>query len=180
VFVTPRQVGNASVAYARDDGYRVVIVPEDIARSLRGLTDLNGNPMVDLRSFQDTWNESFTFDFVAPEDLDDDERSIYDLTDAVLEIAGVDVEEADIEEILVSETMRLDEGGAEIIGVFDHGSRQIVIRRDQLGSLVSWAGTLLHEATHAESGAGDCTFAFEEALTHRLGAIAEAALQQRA
>jgi hypothetical protein len=178
VFVTPRQVGHASVAYARDDGYRAVIVPDDIARALRSVTDLDGNPMVDLRAFQEAWNESFTFDLVDRAAMTAAEQDVFDLTDAVLDVAGIDVDEAGIEAILVSETMRIDEGGSEIIGVFDHGTGQIVIRRDQLASLVAWAGTLLHEASHAASGAGDCTFAFEEELTHRLGAVAEAALRR--
>jgi len=178
VFVTPRQVGHASVAYARDDGYRVVIVPDDIAKALANLTDLDGNPMVDLRAFQREWNESFTFDFVDPADLTEAERAVFELTDAVIDLAGVDLEDAGVEEILVSETMRLDEGGSgEIVGVWDGSTGQIVIRRDQLGSVVSWCGTLLHELEHAVSGAGDCTFAFEEALTHRLGALAESALE---
>jgi hypothetical protein len=177
VFVAPRQVGHASVAYARDDGYRIVIVPDDIVKALAGLTDLNGNPMVDLRAFQQEWNDSFTFALVEPEDLSDEEREVFDLTDRVVELAGVDLEDAGVEEILVSETMRLDEGGSEIVGVWDGSTGQIVIRRDQLGSPVSWFGTLLHELEHAVSGAGDCTFAFEEALTHRLGTLAASALE---
>ena len=180
VFVTPRQIGHAAVAYARDDGYRVVIVPDDVARALRGLTDLDGNPMVDLRAFQEEWNDSFTFSFVDRSDLSKRERAVFDLTDAVVELAGVSLEDAGVEGIYVSETMRLDEGGSEIIGLCEHDTGRIIIRRDQLGSVITWCGTLLHELEHAVSGAGDCTFAFEEALTHRLGTLAESALRLRA
>ena len=176
VFVTPRQVGHASVAYARDDGYRVVIVPDDIAKALSGLTDLDGNPMVDLRAFQQEWNESFTFTFVERDAMTDDERAVFDRLDDVLEVAAVDPEEVGIEAVLVSETMRLDEGGSQVVGVWDPAVGHIVIRRDQLESVASFAGTLLHEVEHAVSGAGDCTFAFEESLTACIGVLAEAAL----
>jgi hypothetical protein len=179
VFVTARQLGHASVAYARDDGYRPVIVPDDIARALSGSTDLAGNPMFDLRAFQQEWNDSFTFSFVAPSALTKAERRIHDLIPALLELADIDLEEHGINEILVSETMRLDEGGGEVIGVWDASIGQIVIRRDQLATAASFCGTLLHELEHAVSGAGDCTFAFEAALTERLGVIAESALLSR-
>ena len=177
VFVTPRQMGHAALAYARDDGYRPVIVPDDIARALTTVTDLSGAPMFDLRAFQVEWNESFSFDFVDLEDLSEDERAVFELTDAVLELSGVDAAEHGVEEILVSETMRLDESGASsVVGVWDSSTGQIVIRRDMLASAEHWCGTLLHELEHAVSGAGDCTFAFEEALTTRLGVVAVAAL----
>jgi hypothetical protein len=39
-------------------------VPDDIARSLGDLTDLDGRPLVDLDKYRDEWNESFAFDFV--------------------------------------------------------------------------------------------------------------------
>jgi hypothetical protein len=50
VIVTARQFteDTAQVPYAKADGYRVVAVPDDMARSLGSLTDLDGRPMVDL------------------------------------------------------------------------------------------------------------------------------------
>jgi hypothetical protein len=46
VFVTAWQLAEdtAQVRYAKADGYRVLVVPDDIARSLGSLTDLNGRP----------------------------------------------------------------------------------------------------------------------------------------
>lgn len=177
VFVTPRQLRHAAVAYARDDGYRPVIVPDDIVKALATVTDLAGRPMFDLRAFQQEWNDSFQFAFIELAELTDDERAVFGLTDAVLELSGVDAAEHGVEQILVSESMRLDETGAgQVVGVWDSSTGQIVIRRDQLGAAEWWCGTLLHELAHAVSGAGDCTFAFEEALTTRLGVVVVAAL----
>lgn len=176
VFVTPRQIGHAAVAYARDDGYRPVIVPDDIARALRNVTDLDGCPMFDLRAFQVEWNESFTFTFIDPGELSGDERAVYALIEPLLAMADIDPSEHGVEEIRISETMRLGEGDAQVVGVWDSGLGQIVIRRDQLETAASFCGTLLHELEHAISGAGDCTFAFEEALTGRLGVLAHRSL----
>jgi hypothetical protein len=72
--------------------------------------------------------------------------------------------------------MRLDAGDQECLGVWEPAERLIVIRRDQLASAARYAGTLLHEVTHAVSGAEDFSRLFEEALTVLLGKIALAAL----
>ena len=68
VFATAWQMAadSAQLRYAQDDGYRIVVVPEDIARSLGGLTDLNGKPLVDLDGYRNEWNASFSFVFVDP------------------------------------------------------------------------------------------------------------------
>ena len=65
IFVTPWQLQMASVSYAVEDGYRPVVVPEDIAAALGRLTDLDGTPMVDLARFEKEFNDSFQFKFVA-------------------------------------------------------------------------------------------------------------------
>ena len=176
VFVTARELGSAAVAYARDDGYRPVVVPDDIVRSLRTVTDLDGKPMFDLAAFNAEWNESFTFTFVPRSRMTKDERAVFDLTDDVLALAEVDLDEAGVEAIKVSETMRLDEGGSQVVGLCDHEQGLIVIRRDQLADAASFLGTLLHELEHAITGARDCTFAFEDGLTTRLGVVAANAL----
>jgi hypothetical protein len=152
------------------------VVPHDIVRALRSVTDLDGKPMFDLAAFNAQWNESFTFSFVPSSRMTTGERAVFELTDDVLELAEVDLGVAGFDAVKVSETMRLDEGGSLVVGLCDHDSRLIVIRRDQLADAATYFGTLLHEAAHAVTGAGDCTFAFEDALTTRLGVLAANAL----
>lgn len=171
VFITPWQVGQANVEYAKQDGYRPVIVPEDIARALGGLTDLEGRPMFDLGAFQKQWNDSFTFTFVDPGDLTEPEQAIYALTDAACQLAGVRPSKCGVKEVKISETMRLGEEGSQVLGVFESTEGRIVIRRDQLATAKDYCGTLLHEMEHAASGETDGTLAFEEALTARLGTV---------
>jgi hypothetical protein len=48
-----------------------------------------------------------------------------------------------------------------------------------LATLTSFAGTLLHEITHANSGYPDVSREFESALTEVIGQLSGACLRQR-
>ena len=174
LFVTARQLGDGAphIHYAKADGYRAVVVPDDIATKLRRVTDLNGEAIVDLRSYRERWNDSFTFTFVDPDQLNIAERQCFELTTQAIAAAGVDPGDVGVNEVLISETMRLSERGDDIVGVFEPNLNRIVIRRDQLTSPEIYLGTLLHEVAHATSGATDASFEFETALTETLGLIA--------
>jgi hypothetical protein len=177
LFVSAWQMSGdtAQLRYARDDGYRIVVVPEDIARSLGGLTDLNGRPLIDLDKYRTEWNDSFCFTFIGQEVMTSGEREIFSRTQEIGELAGVDLTRRRIA-VMVSDTMRLNETGNSVLGVWERDEQQIVIRRDQLASLTSYAGTLLHEIGHMTSGTGDGTLEFESELSHLLGMTAAAAL----
>jgi hypothetical protein len=177
VFVTPWQTGLVAVPYAVDDGYRPLIVPENIARKLANLTDLDGHPIVDLGRYQRQWNESFTFRFVEPAELRDDEQRNFALVDTLAAVAEVDLAATGVRAVRVSETMRLNDHGDQVLGLWDPGEGHIVIRRDQLTDAARFAGTFLHELTHAVSGTADGTLAFEDALTTGLGVVASAAVR---
>ncbi len=179
VFVSPWQTGSASVAYARGDGHDVVVVPDDIAAALHDRTDIDGKPMLNLERYSEDWNENFTFDFVDPSSLTVDEAGTYALTQRVIELAGVDLAGAGITEVLISETMRLADGGAhQIVGLCDRDAGRIVIRRDQMANRAQWIGVLLHELAHAVSGSADGTLEFEDALTTRMGIAVDAAMAE--
>jgi hypothetical protein len=64
-------------------------------------------------------------------------------------------------------------GQSEAVVLWEPALGRIVIKRSELASLRSFAGTLLHEAAHARSGARDETLAFEDELTRVLGRLAE-------
>lgn len=53
----------------------------------------------------------------------------------------------------------------------DPSDRPIVIKRDQLGSLKSFAGTVLHELADPVSAAPDVSIEFKQALTDELGSV---------
>jgi len=68
--------------------------------------------------------------------------------------------------------MRLMEGRyQEAVGVWEPGEGWIIVKRSQLQSLADFAGTVLHELSHALSGAPDMSLEFEQQLTRELGGI---------
>ena len=173
VFVTANDltVFRSAIDHARGDGLRVVTVPENIKSSLRGIADLNGNPVRDLSVFQSEWLESFEFKFVNPDKLSQPERKIFEQRDTIAALVGGVPKK--VQSIKVSETMRPDFfTGSTTQGLWDEATKSIIILRKQLGSLPSFAGTLLHEIAHAKTGYDDVSREFETALTEMLGKVA--------
>ncbi len=177
IFLTPQELNSARefVDRAEDDGYRVVVVPQNIRKKLSGLTDVNGAPIVDLERYRQQWNESFEFTWIDLADLSPSEAAIFARTDEVLALRGG--RPAKVREIRLSSTMRIGANGyAEAAGVWEPKFGRIVIKRDQLESLEAFAGTLLHEVAHAASGAPDVSAPFEDALSAEAGRVASEAL----
>lgn len=168
VFLTPLQLTEAAMVadHAKQAGFQVVVVPENISKKISGQTDLVGNPILDLTGFQKTWNESFEFKFVSPSELTPSERAVYDATPRILALIGG--LPGKVKEIKISETMRMELSSfVEAVGLWH--SPNIIIKREQLSNLERYAATLLHEIAHAVSGAADITREFEIALTALLG-----------
>jgi hypothetical protein len=180
LFVTTWQLGGdtAQMQYAKDDGYRIVVVPEDIARSLGDLTDLNGRPLVDLDRYRDEWNDSFSFSFIDSAAMTSAERAVFSRTGEIGALARVDLARRKTA-VLISETMRLNETGNPVLGVWEEAAQRIVIRRDQLTGLGRYAGTLLHEIGHMTSGTPDRSLEFESELSRLLGITAATALGEQ-
>jgi hypothetical protein len=177
IFLTPAELTTARdfVNRAEQDGYRLVVVPANIARKLKDEVDVTGAPIVDLRRFREQWNESFSFTWVPPDALTDDERAVFARTEDILALRGG--RPSSVREVAISSTMRIGASGyAEASGVWESREGRIVVKRDQLASLDAFAGTLLHEVAHAVSGTSDVSEAFEDALTSELGSVAERAL----
>ncbi|WP_157170741.1 hypothetical protein [Nocardia araoensis] len=105
------EFGAAQLDYARDEGFRLVLVPHNIADRIGNLTDFEGEPLYDLDGYRDAWNDSFTFIFVDPARLTPDERQVYSLTGPLLAALGVVPTRIGVSEILISETMRLNSIG---------------------------------------------------------------------
>lgn len=176
VFVTSQQMFDNSnlVDYAKADGHRVVVVPVALAAKLPGLKDAHGEPVRDLDVFYQEWDDSFTFTFIDPDALEPSERAVFDRTKRLMALLGR--KRPKVSSVLISETMRVDRSGYEFAGLWRSADRSIVIKRDQLRDLPSFAGTLLHELAHAATGTDDRTLEFEEALTRLLGVVAKAAI----
>lgn len=137
IFLTPQELNSARdfVDRAKDDGYRVVVVPQNIRRKLKDAVDITGAPIVDLERYKAQWNESFVFSFVDAAELTADERAIFERTDEILALRGG--RPARVRDVLVSTTMRIGASGyAEAQGVCSRptpGERSARHQRGLLG-----------------------------------------------
>ena len=123
LFVTSWQIASspAFIGRARDDGYRIVSVPESLAAKLPKVRDLRGEPIVDLDTFAGRWNDSFQFTFVEPDDLSIAERAVFDQTSVIIRLQGR--KPPGIKAIRISATMRIEPSGrAETLGTWDCGA----------------------------------------------------------
>ena len=172
IFLTPFELVNAKdfVDKAKDDGFRVVTIPENIQQKIKGLEDLAGNPIRDLEQFKVEWNQSFEFKFVNPKDLTREERMIFDKTKQIVDLIGGLPK--NVKKIMISETMRMETSSyKEATGLWEAAEERIIIKRTQLRSLKEYAATLLHEIAHVRSGTSDISREFEDELTSLLGLI---------
>lgn len=173
LFVTANDlvVFRSAIDHAREDGLKVVTVPENIRNSLRGIADIKGNPVRDIGVFQSEWSDSFKFKFVSFDKLTKAEQRVFDMRKKIVALIGGIPKK--VQHIKVSETMRPDFlTGSTPQGLWDDTSKSIIILRKQLKSLPDFAGTLLHEITHAKTGYDDVSREFENALTEMLGKVA--------
>ena len=171
IFVTSRQLlyMGALIQEARTDGYKIQWIPDRLAARLPELRDLNGKPILDLSGFIKVWNESFTFDFIDPSKLNAAEKKSWRILPEVLRLAGDHAKR--VQEVRISETMRLDEAQYETEGVWD--SPHIVVKRSVLDSPRHFARVLLHEIAHASSNANHGSIPFMAAIDDlaALGAV---------
>ncbi|MEK4250351.1 ATP-binding protein [Paenibacillus sp. FSL W7-1287] len=179
IFLTPNQLrnGGALVTYAQNDGHRIVVVPESIANRLGNLKDIQGEPIRDLDGYRTEFNHSFEFDIVPLKQLSKTELRVFAAKDIIFNWLTKS-QTQNIKEIRISETMRMDFVGNETLGLWEPLEQRITIKRSQLRNVADFAGTLLHEVTHAFTGADDETMEFERGLTELLGQLASCALQK--
>lgn len=172
VFLTSEELISATdmVDEARSGGYRIVTIPENLRDKVRGQKDAHGNTIRDLSQFYSEYTESFEFRFIEPGKLRNDERKVFDMTEAIFRLVGGRPRQ--IREVKISETMRKELGSfVEANGLWDAANQRIIVKRSQLRTLKDYAGTLLHETAHARSGASDVSRDFEMELTALLGVI---------
>jgi hypothetical protein len=178
VFMTPSELQDAPrfVEEAKQGGYEIVTIPENLKEKMSGQVDIKGNSIVDLSNFQKNWNDSFSFTFVTRSELNNSEIELLDKIPTLFELIGGKPKV--INEVKISETMRIDENTySEAVGLWIYPD--IIIKRSQLQSESSFLGTLLHEVAHAKSSASDISLRFEQELTNLLGQIAQKQIMKK-
>jgi hypothetical protein len=162
VFVTQDELDRERflVEDARARGKAVVVVS---TADLRGAE----SSLTRLEDYRREYLRSFQFKFVEPTMLSPAERKILRLGNEIMAWVGMDRRKI---EVRVSENMRTDSD--DTLGVWESDKNRIVVHRSVLSSIENFAGTLMHELSHASSGAADITRDFENELSRYLGIVA--------
>jgi hypothetical protein len=179
VFVTSEEMmfNPNLIDEARSSGYKIITVPDNLKTKIEGVEDFEGNTVTDLSHFVTLYNESFEFEFIDVQKLTTSEKNIFQLTEQIFDLVGG--KPNIVKAVKISETMRKEfYTNHETLGLWEPSTRAIIIKRSQLSSLSSYAGTLLHEAVHAKSGFGDVSREFESELTKLIGIICVKAVQK--
>lgn len=173
IFLTSEQIQNnfSTVDDARSEGIKVVTIPNTVANKIKDSKDFEGNQIRGLETYFEEKNSNYEYTFIDEKDLSDEEKEIFSKTEKIINLIGG--RPSILREILISETMKRDIRGYDTKGLWEPDEKRIIIRRDQLKHLESYAGVLLHELAHARSGADDVSRHFELELSALLGIIAE-------
>lgn len=156
---------------ARGAGFKIVAVPDNLTIRIRGITDIAGAPVTEIQQFVTQHNETFEFSWVEASSLTAAERDVWNYRDEILQLIGG--RPGCVSDVRISETMRKDLTLCrEADGLWDGSHGWIIIKRSELRSLDSFAGTLLHEALHAKHSLSDVSRDFETYLTHLCGRLA--------
>jgi len=179
IFLTSDQLlnGGSLVSSAQNDGHRIVVIPGSVSTKLHNLKDIEGNSIRNLEEYRQEYNNNFHFTFVPVKKLTNQEQFVFSLTEDIFQLVNYD--KSIISEILISETMAINEHANETLGIWDPDKKRIVIKRSQLKNIDLYAGTLLHELAHAITGADDFSLKFEIGLTDLLGKVAKSSLHNR-
>lgn len=165
----------------RERGYEPVVVSETLVNKI---DDYNheadkedATPILTTNRFISDMAERLQFTFIEEQELTASERDVFGRTEEILKIIGG--KPYNVKEIKISETIYESEYFAETVGLWQASENRVIIKRKQLQSLKSYAGTLIHECMHASSGAGDVSRDFERALTDVIGVIVNRFLMQK-
>lgn len=173
VFVTAAQRWSHPdlIQRAQSEGKRVFVVPDALAARLG---DDTNQAVTTLDRFSDDWNSRVMIEPIDPTRLHTAERALFDTAGGVLRLAGLRSNQWNV---VISETLHLTPDGKETAhGLWQPELGRIVINRKCLASPELFIGTLLHEVTHAATGAPDVSSEFEEGLTDMLGTVGVKAL----
>jgi hypothetical protein len=163
---------------AKKSGNQIISIPENLKERIKGEQDFLGKPIVDINQFVKNYNDSFKFEFVDINELNEDEKSVFKLTDDIINL--INGKPNTVKEIKISKTMRKNLFSQnETHGLWDPSSGKITILGDMLRSIKDYSSTLIHEILHARSGSGDIEREFENELTTAIGEICEKTLTKK-
>ena len=163
----------------RRSGRTPVFVPTKIVdvMDIQNRRNEGGFKFETTQKFLVDQKENFVPEVVSEDKLTRWERYIFRFTDNIFDLIGG--KPSSVKEVLIVKKLYKnsdDDFYGSVVGLWQKDENRILILRDQLKSLGSYAETLLHEAAHASSGADDVDRKFELKLSEFLGLVAAKAL----
>lgn len=153
-------------------GFEPIVVPETLVNKIDDYnqgTEEDSSPILTTNKFISDIAEKKKYTFVEETKLSPFERDVYSKMDDILKLIGG--KPNNVKQIKISETIYESEIFTETVGLWDSSEGIVIIKRCQLKSMQSFAGTLIHECMHAKSGEDDVSRGFERALTDIIGVI---------
>ena len=161
VFMTANQrshLSNQQVEIFEESGKKLVIVTDAVFGKI-------SDEVLTFKNIYDVYADSFEYKFVEYNSLSDAEKRIFSLKDLIIKFVGLQYKICT--DIVVSETIRVNELGTSTYGAYD-GSK-IIIKRCVLSNPVLFCEVLAHELCHHQHGYFDNTRDFENDLSSMLG-----------
>jgi len=166
VTVSEMEKNPDEIATARESGKKIAVVPKELKKKI----DKALPAATTMSSYKRKEHAGYDLKFVPPEELSENERNIFDMTDDIFLVIGG--RPGNVVDVKVSEDISNSfVGSGNTLGLWCPADGRIVVRRDALESFGRYAGVLLHETAHATSGAGDRTRDFENELTRLTGEL---------
>lgn len=164
IFITPQESleRRMDVSDSMDDGYKVFVIPDNLKQRATSIDNV-----MTLEKYIQKKSDTFSAVEIPKKDLSPEESEMFRKIPEILSFMGGIPR--NVKSIKITEALYSASDGALTVGLWDSATKTIWIKRSQLRSLKDFANTLIHECTHAESGAGDVSRAFEWALSENLG-----------
>ncbi len=149
---------------AREDGYDVVTVPDQVQAELATTDDIDGNEIRSVGVYQSEYEDSFEFEFVDESELSQSERTVWELREHLIDLVDGP---ADYDYRIAEQLRATDDDQTR--GVHQGEEQRIVLRRDVLDDPEKFAGALLRMIVHTKTVFPPQTAEFEQILTELLG-----------
>ncbi|MGI4022493.1 MAG: hypothetical protein ACRYFA_13385 [Janthinobacterium lividum] len=172
VFVTAEEIehGTDLVNEARQGGAEIVVIPSNLRDKIaeQNENEQGENKVNIFTEFVQERTQNFEFKILSENELTDSEKEVFFKKDKIFQIIGGKPNK--IKSVIVSETMQKDNMTfSQAAAVWEPATQRIIIWRPKLKNEQEFVGILLHEISHAISGATDATRDFENELTRLLG-----------
>ncbi len=181
VFVTAQEIerGTDLVNEARQGGAEIIVIPTNLRDkiALQNEKEEDVNKVRIFTEFVQERSENFKFKIVNEIDLKESEKRVFSKKDKIFQLIGG--KPNNIKSVVVSDTMQKDNMTfSQAAAVWESSTQRIIIWRPVLRNEQEYLGILLHEISHATSGAPDATRAFESELTRLLGIVSMRAISE--